>query len=89
MRVSRQWQPRKKTVELEPSARPSRIRREPAPDQPRGLAKINWGSREWEVRFAVIGVIAFALALCVLAVAFSSYVGWSPRQYSVKLSATE
>ena len=66
--MSKQWQPRKPTVELQPAERPSRIRREPAPDQPRGLARIDWDSREWEVRFAVAGIILFALGIAALAI---------------------
>lgn len=89
--MSRQFEPRKKTVELQPPARPSSIRRDPPPpDKLDALArKIDWDSREWEVRFAVAGVIAFALALCILAVAFAGYTDWSPRQYALKLRAAE
>ena len=59
----------KRTVELQPAARPSRIRREPPPAE-KGVAslvnKIDWGSREWEVRFAVAGIILFALGISAL-----------------------
>ncbi len=59
----------KKAVELQPAARPSRIRREPPPAE-KGVAslvnKIDWGSREWEVRFAVAGIILFALGITAL-----------------------
>jgi hypothetical protein len=90
--VSKPWKPNKPTVELQPAARPSRIRREPPPPDNKleSLAgKVDWGSREWEIRLALAGVIAFALALSVLAVAVGSYAGWSPSQYSVKLNAAE
>jgi hypothetical protein len=88
--MSRPWKPNKKTVELEPAPRPSRIRRDPVPaDEPRGLASVDWTSREREVRLAVVGIIIFALALCAIAVAVSSYAGWSPSQYTVNLSANE
>ena len=62
--MSKQRNPDKPTVEL----RPSRIRRDPPPpDKLADLAKkIDWGSREWEVRLAIIGMIAFALALNAL-----------------------
>jgi len=57
--MSKQSSLGKKTVELRPAARPSRIRREPPPAD-KGVAslvnKIDWGSREWEVRFAVAGI---------------------------------
>lgn len=59
----------KKAVELRPAARPSRIRREPPPAD-KGVAslvnKIDWGSREWEVRFAAGGIILFALGIAAL-----------------------
>jgi hypothetical protein len=61
--------PGKRTVELQPAARPSRIRREPPPAE-KGVAslvnKIDWGSREWEIRFAVAGIILFALGISAL-----------------------
>lgn len=56
----------KKTVELKPAAGPSRIRREPvrADNKLETLAgRIDWGSREWEVRLAVVGILLFALGL--------------------------
>jgi hypothetical protein len=66
--VSKQSKPTKKTVELKPVERVSRIRRDPVPEQQRGLAAIDWGSREWEVRFAVAGIIFFALAASALVI---------------------
>ena len=67
--MSKPFKPNKQTVELESAApRPSRIRRDPAPDQPKGLASIDWGSREWEVRFAVAGIIFFALAITAVVI---------------------
>jgi hypothetical protein len=72
--MSRDWKPRKDTVELKGEAAPSRaskIRREAAPapgsrirrDPVREEKELFWRSREWEVRLAIIGVILFALAL--------------------------
>jgi hypothetical protein len=90
--MSRQWAPKKQTVELDPAARPSRIRREPPPATGKLEAiarKVDWDSREWEVRFAVAGVASFAIALCILAVAFAGYTGWSPSQYSVTVRSAE
>ena len=47
--------------------RPSRIRREPPPQAnnalTRKLDRIDWSSREWEIRFAVAGIIFFAVAI--------------------------
>ncbi len=61
--MSKQWTPRKKTVELGQS-RPSRIRRDPVRAEPEGLARDAWWeSREWEIRLAVIGIVLFALAI--------------------------
>jgi hypothetical protein len=58
----------KKAVELAPG---SRIRREPvrADNKLESLAsRIDWGSREWEIRFAVAGIIFFALALSAVVI---------------------
>jgi hypothetical protein len=59
---------RKQTVKLEPRARPSRIRREPTQivtaDQ---LSRDAWwASREWEIRFAIVGIVFFALGISAL-----------------------
>ena len=59
----------KPTVELKPAARPSRIRREPAPADnavTRKLDRIDFGSREWEIRFAIAGIVFFAVAICAV-----------------------
>ena len=63
--MSKEFKPRKETVALQPEARPSRIRREPAPaDKPLSIVgRIQWRSREWEIRLAIIGIILFALAI--------------------------
>jgi len=55
----------KKTVELEAQQRPSRIRREPLPVSKTDslVGKINWSSREWEIRLAIAGIIFFALGV--------------------------
>lgn len=59
---------RKKTVELQAPARPSRIRREPPPaNQTVILGKrIDWQSREWEIGLGIAGMILFALAINAL-----------------------
>ena len=65
------WKPAKKTVELAGPARPSRIRREPvrADNKLETLAgRIDWGSREWEIRLAVVGILLFALGLSALVI---------------------
>lgn len=67
--MSRQWKPRKDTVEL----RPSRIRREPARTEESRLDKVQWRTPEWEIRLAIIGIILFALAINIITVAVSAY----------------
>ena len=65
-----QSKPDKKTVELG-APRPSRIRREPprADNKLETLAgKVDWGSREWEIRFAVAGILFFALAISAVVI---------------------
>lgn len=62
---------RKKTVELKPAPRPSRIRREPVrPDTKlESLAsRIDWGSPEWEIRLALGGILFFALAIVAVVI---------------------
>jgi len=62
--MSRQWEPKKSTVELREEARPSRIRRDPAPSDKRlTLVKLQARSGEWEIGIAIVGVILFALAI--------------------------
>jgi len=58
--MSRHWEPRKSTVELQPS----RIRRDPvSKDSPLTLIKLQARSREWEIAIGIVGVILFALAI--------------------------
>ena len=69
MRESRK--PGKKSVELQGAARPSRIRREPVRADTRLetlVGRIDWGSREWEVRFAIAGIIFFAVAIAAVVI---------------------
>lgn len=72
--MSRQWTPSKKTVELEQTARPSRIRRQPVPSaQAEGLDKVAFRTPEWEIKLAIFGVVAFAVAIDIIIVAISIY----------------
>mgnify|MGYP000630873040 CR=1 FL=1 len=68
--MSRQWTPRKKTVEMDPSARPSRIRRDPPLAAPTEKA-LQPFSTEREARIVVIGVLLFALAFFILSIGIS------------------
>jgi hypothetical protein len=73
MRVIKRSNLRRPTVELG-QARPSRIRRDPVPAaSPRKAAQAYPSEREaWVV---VIGVVLFALAITVVMVGFSNYIG--------------
>lgn len=76
-RVSRHWKAGKKTVELKAEVRPSRIRRDPlhvAGDADRH-SNSYWRSAEWDRRFAVIGIILFALAIFIVTIGFSAITG--------------
>jgi hypothetical protein len=75
--VSKHWNPGKKTVELKAPARPSRIRRDPAHvDKPASLVgKVDWSSREWEIRLAIAGIVFFALAINALVIDLGELLG--------------
>jgi hypothetical protein len=76
----------KKSVNLaSPGPRVSRIRRDPPPV----VKEKPVNPDEIDRRSAVIGVIVFALAIFVLTIAFSSYSGWSPAQYTLNLDAED
>jgi len=69
----------KKSVELQGAARPS-IRREPPPADnavTRKLNRIDWTSREWEVRLAIAGIVFFALAIVAVVVDLGEFVSWN------------
>ena len=70
--MSKHWNPRKKTVVLEPAARPSRIRRDPVrrPSEAE-LKKVEVSSREREMWGGVTGILLFAVALAVLIIGVS------------------
>ena len=73
----------KQSVDLAaPVVRVSRIRRDPPPPV-KEVSIVDVQEREaWTV---VIGVATFALALFVILVAASNAVGWSPRQYTIRI----
>ena len=73
----------KQSVKLTPpSARGSRIRRDPPP-----VVKelVVHDPEERDQREVIVGVLIFALAMFVIIVAFVSYSGWSPSDYTVEL----
>ena len=71
---------RKDTVKLKPEARAARprpsIRREPPPQPQTAIGKkldrIDFSSREWEIRLAIAGIVAFAVALWLITVGASA-----------------
>lgn len=73
--MNKSWKPKKKTVEMDAAPRPSRIRRDPATvAKAADEAKTAWWrSDEWEVKLAILGIIAFALAINVITFAISAY----------------
>lgn len=76
----------KKSVNLAPpGVKVSRIRRDPPPVVKEKVVDLDVVDR----RDVVIGVLAFALAICVIIIAFNSYSGWSPREYTLELNAAE
>jgi hypothetical protein len=71
----------KQAVNLAASGAPgSRIRRDPPPVVKEIVVRDRNERDTWMV---VIGVVTFALALFVIAIGFSSFAGWSPREYTV------
>jgi hypothetical protein len=60
--------------------RPSRIRRDPPPVVKELVVR---DRNERDRHDVVIGILAFALAIFVIMLAFASYAGWSPRQYTI------
>ena len=65
--------------------RVSRIRRDPPPKVKEKVVDLDVVDR----RDVVIGVLAFALAIAVIIIAFSGARGWSPREYTVEVNADE
>lgn len=68
---------RRKSVELRPVARPSRIRRDPVPGRDSdSLARDAWwNSGEWEIRIAIAGIAFFALAIAAVVLDMGELIG--------------
>lgn len=78
--MTKQFTPSKKTVELAPDTAPgSRIRRQPSgpgpEERPSLIGRIQWQSREWEIRLATAGIIFFALAISAVVVDLGELLG--------------
>ena len=72
----------KQSVNLTAPMRVSRIRHDPPP-----VKKVDVRTRnERDTRNGIIGVIVFALAIGIILLAVGSYAGWSPSQYTIRLS---
>ena len=81
--MARPLQTGKKSVNLaQPEVRVSKIRRDPPPVVKELVIRER---NERDTRAVVIGIVTFALAIFVIILAFSSYSGWSPRQYTVHM----
>ena len=62
--------------------RVSKIRRDPPPK----VKQLSIEDRDdRDRRMAAVGIIAFALAILVIVLAFGSWSGWSPSQYTVEI----
>jgi hypothetical protein len=73
----------KKSVTLtSPEVRVSKIRRDPPPAVKELVVRDRDERDTWMV---VIGIVTFALALFIIILAFATYSGWSPRQYTVQV----
>lgn len=66
----------KKAVELDPEVRVSRIRRDPVhvkEAKAEAQRKLHWSTSEREIWIALIGIVAFALAIDIITVAVIAY----------------
>ena len=73
----------KQTVNLASKGAPgSRIRRDPPPKVKEVVVS---DPEEHDRRNAIIGILAFTLALVVIILGVSSFAGWTPRDYTVEL----
>lgn len=74
--MSKAWKPDKKAVELDQPVRVSRIRRDPVhvkEAKAEAEKKLHWRTSEREIWLALIGIILFALAIDIIAIAVSAY----------------
>ena len=77
----------KKSIDLASSGpRVSKIRRDPPPpEKPKAIRHPDVVDRT----AVIVGVLAFALSIVVIIIAFSSYNGWSPKEYTVEVNYAE
>ena len=73
----------KKSVNLgSPGVPGSRIRRDPPPKVKEIVIR---DPEERDRRAVIVGILAFALALVVIIAGFSSFAGWTPREYTIRI----
>ena len=76
-------QTRKQSVNLASAGpRVSRIRRDPPPPVKETFVDIE----ESDETIVFVGVLAFALAIFFLVVAFGVYSAWSPSEYTIEMN---
>jgi hypothetical protein len=74
---------RKQSVDLAAAGpRVSRIRRDPPPPVKETLVDIE----ESDETIVFVGVLAFALAIFFLVLAFGVYSAWSPSEYTIEMN---
>ncbi len=72
----------KQSVDMAQGVRVSRIRRDPPPVL-KAVKDVDHDGRE--ARVVIVGMISFALAIFIIVLAFSSYAGWSPANYTANV----
>lgn len=81
--MARPLQTGKQTVNLASGeVRVSKIRRDPPPVVKQLEVR---DPKDLERRDVIIGVLAFALAIVVILLAFGEFSGWTPREYSIEV----
>ncbi len=67
--------------------RVSRIRRDPPPAVKPDKIDVS-DPEERDQRAVIVGILVFALAICVIVIAFGRYTTWSPREYTIEVNST-
>lgn len=76
MRMARPMKAEKKTVQLDQPERVSRIRRDPVhvkEMKAEAEKKLHWRTSDREIWIALVGILAFALAIDIITVAVVAY----------------
>ena len=74
--MARPMKAEKRTVQLDQPVRVSRIRRDPVhvkEIEAEKAKKLHWRSSEREIWIAIVGIVAFALAIDIIAIAIATY----------------